>query len=237
MEKAQAALDAYGADPHDEYTSLEKTRDAAQAEFQKASLLGASSKALLEAQSIAGCYDNVARAEASLAQAEDQLRHSEQEAAAAKLLRELFAAVKQEREEQYLKPVRHKTAELYARVSNTPLADIHFERDLALKGMMLGSTLLDSTLSGGESEQLNMLARLALADLLVQGERQLVVLDDSLSVTDPHRFRRFLNIIRDLSQERMQFVIATCDKARYLSLTDAKFIDLEEVRRPSALAL
>jgi ABC-type hemin transport system ATPase subunit len=135
-----------------------------------------------------------------------------------------------------MKPVRQRTAELYARVSNTAVADVRFERALALEGMMLGSTLLSSTLSGGESEQLNMVARLALADLLVQGERQLVILDDSLSVTDPHRFRRFLGIVREFAQERMQFVIATCDKARYLSLTEAKFIDLEEVRRPSALA-
>jgi energy-coupling factor transporter ATP-binding protein EcfA2 len=236
MEKAQAALAAYGTDPHDEYTNLEKTRAAAQTELHNASLLKARSKALLDAQSMAGCYENVARAEASLAEAEDQLRLAEQEAAAAKLLREIFTTVKQEREEQYLKPVRQRTAELYARVSNTAVADVRFERALALEGMMLGSTLLSSTLSGGESEQLNMVARLALADLLVQGERQLVILDDSLSVTDPHRFRRFLGIVREFAQERMQFVIATCDKARYLSLTEAKFIDLEEVRRPSALA-
>ena len=84
-----------------------------------------------------------------------------------------------------------------------------------------------------------MVARLALADELATGERQLVVLDDSLSLTDAVRFARFLAIVEEFSSDRMQFLIMTCDKTdktRYAALRDATLIVLRALRQGIGLA-
>jgi uncharacterized protein YhaN len=99
-------------------------------------------------------------------------------------------------------------------------------RDAATKELVS----IASTLSAGEKEQIYLATRLALADVLASAtnERQLVVIDDALAVTDPARLRRFLAIVDELSRERMQFIIATADASRYTGLTGAVTVDLRK---------
>jgi DNA repair protein SbcC/Rad50 len=91
------------------------------------------------------------------------------------------------------------------------------------------------SMSGGEREQIYLATRLALADVLTQGERQLVVLDDVLVATDSGRFARVMRILEEAAQ-RLQLLILTCHPERYLGLEGARFFDLEGFLRDSAPA-
>lgn len=85
-------------------------------------------------------------------------------------------------------------------------------------------------MSGGEREQIYLAARLALADVLARGERQLVVLDDVLTATDAGRLARVMGVLEEAAQ-RLQVLVLTCHPERYRGLTGANFVDLEAVVR------
>ena len=86
-----------------------------------------------------------------------------------------------------------------------------------------------------EREQIYLATRLALADVLAKGERQLVVLDDVLVATDSGRFARVMRILKETAQ-RLQVLILTCHPERYMGLDGARFFDLEVILRESAQA-
>ena len=88
-------------------------------------------------------------------------------------------------------------------------------RSLQPDGWSGGAAL--KQMSAGEREQIYFATRLALADVLCTGERQVVVFDDPLVDTDADRLSRALALI-DERTDRMQFVILTCHAERYLSL-------------------
>ena len=75
-------------------------------------------------------------------------------------------------------------------------------------------------MSAGEQEQIYFATRLALAEVLSEKERQVLVLDDPLVNTDTHRLARVLELIAEKSA-RLQFVILTCHPGRYLELPNA----------------
>jgi uncharacterized protein YhaN len=81
-------------------------------------------------------------------------------------------------------------------------------------------------LSGGEQEQLYLVARLALAEVLAKHQRQLVVLDDVLNATDSGRLARLLNLMEEVS-DRLQIIILTCHPERYRALEGAEFFELK----------
>jgi uncharacterized protein YhaN len=88
-----------------------------------------------------------------------------------------------------------------------------------------------SNLSGGEQEQLFLIARLALGQVLAASERQLVVLDDVLNATDTGRLSRVLHLLEEAS-DRLQIVILTCHQERYRALDQADFFDLQKRLEP-----
>jgi uncharacterized protein YhaN len=223
-------------DPRPAFERLERRRDAARDEREIASARHAETNARLEVKNASGPYEAFVLAEAEFCELRERLQETEREARAARLLRETLLGVEADREAGILAPVRKRTAELYGRVTAQAPGALHFNSDLTFSGMDVGGVRLLQTLSAGEREQLQMVARLALADLVTGEERQLVILDDTVRDTDPRRFARFLALIQEFSRERMQFVITTCDKARYLGLEGAAFIDLEALRRPLAVA-
>jgi uncharacterized protein YhaN len=85
-------------------------------------------------------------------------------------------------------------------------------------------TLLD--LSGGETEQIHLAVRLALAEVLTGNDRRFLVLDDILTATDTGRLARILSILEEAAQ-RLQLFILTCHPERYRGLSGAEFYDLE----------
>mgnify|MGYP003332804153 FL=1 len=83
-----------------------------------------------------------------------------------------------------------------------------------------------ANLSGGEQEQLFLIIRLALGQVLAKEERQLVVIDDVLNATDTGRLARMLTLLEECA-DRLQIVILTCHPERYRGLAEATFFDLQ----------
>jgi uncharacterized protein YhaN len=75
-------------------------------------------------------------------------------------------------------------------------------------------------MSAGEQEQIYFATRLALAEVVSQNERQVLLLDDPLVNTDVERLARILDLI-DQHSVRLQFVILSCHPDRYAPLHGA----------------
>jgi uncharacterized protein YhaN len=81
------------------------------------------------------------------------------------------------------------------------------------------------SLSGGEREQVHFAVRLALAEVLAQEERPMVVLDDVLVATDRARLERVISVLEEYAS-RMQIVVLTCHPERYERAKSATHIEL-----------
>jgi uncharacterized protein YhaN len=90
-------------------------------------------------------------------------------------------------------------------------------------------------MSAGEQEQIYFATRLALAEVLAEKERQVVVLDDPLVNTDTERLSRVLELVAEKSG-RLQFVILTCHPGRYLELPGAVSKSMEKLVAAEASA-
>jgi uncharacterized protein YhaN len=85
-------------------------------------------------------------------------------------------------------------------------------------GMHGGETGTFEELSGGEREQIGVIARLAYADLLKEaGKPTLVMLDDSLVNCDLDRLAQMKRVIYDAAQ-RHQILLFTCHQELWLDL-------------------
>ncbi len=77
-----------------------------------------------------------------------------------------------------------------------------------------------------------LLARLALAQFLSTGERQLVVLDDALVNSDGTRRSRILDLLADAAADRFQLLILTCHPDMYKELPGKRY-DLASLLIPT----
>ncbi|MEZ5860499.1 MAG: hypothetical protein R3D28_16245 [Geminicoccaceae bacterium] len=87
-----------------------------------------------------------------------------------------------------------------------------------------------SSLSVGTREQLAILVRLAIGDLLVEtrGQSPPLILDDALVYADAVRLARMKTILQQAAA-RQQILVLTCRKEDYLGL-DARYLRLEDCR-------
>jgi uncharacterized protein YhaN len=163
----------------------------------------------------------------SLAIAEERVRQLEADEAAENTrlqaiqrLRAVVDAAKTKVLAGISEPVEERAAALLERIVGRPFAGIRLGDSMELKSVhpegCSGGAPLDQ-MSSGEREQIYFATRLALADVLGNQERQVVVLDDPLVDTDADRLSRALELIHERS-ERLQFVILSCHPERYLSL-------------------
>src|SRR5690606_36576530 len=89
---------------------------------------------------------------------------------------------------------------------------------IARIGMYGSETGSFEELSGGEREQIGVIARLAYADLLKEaGKPTLVMLDDSLVNCDVDRLAQMKRVIYDAAQ-RHQIRLFTCHQELWLDL-------------------
>lgn len=92
------------------------------------------------------------------------------------------------------------------------------------------------SLSIGTREQLAVIARLAIGEILAErhGECPPLILDDALVYADALRLARMKSIL-EAAGERQQIIILTCRKEDYLGL-DARYLTIEECREERATA-
>ncbi|MDR3701073.1 MAG: AAA family ATPase [Candidatus Sulfopaludibacter sp.] len=173
-----------------------------------------------------------------LASAEERVRQLEHDTAMETRRLESIQRLKQVVDEAKVKalagiaaPVEARAAVLLERISGRPLARVHLGDGMALESVQPegsdDSGAVDQ-MSAGEQEQIYFATRLALAEVLAEKERQVVVLDDPLVNTDTERLARVLELIAEKSS-RLQFVILTCHPGRYLELPNAVTKSMEEL--------
>ena len=110
--------------------------------------------------------------------------------------------------------------------------DVHFEvsDSFEILSRRLGSTEVDvADLSTGAKEQLAILIRLALTQIVQVGEPFPVILDDEFAHSDPDRIAMMNNIFSDFGDEQ-QFIMLTCAPEKFSSYKPVKTIDLAALR-------
>lgn len=161
--------------------------------------------------------------------AERTCRRVERQAEAARLLHTTVQAAVTAARERYEAPFR-ETFERLARTLYGGQVDFEFDADLSVARRSFQGVSLDTTqLSGGAREQLSVLTRLAVADLVGGGDAVPVFIDDALGFSDRGRIGR-MNLVLDSLGRDHQIIVLTCDVARFEGVAGADFVPMERVR-------
>ena len=110
--------------------------------------------------------------------------------------------------------------------------DVHFEvsDSFEILSRRMGSTEVDvEDLSTGAKEQLAILIRLALTQIVQVGEPFPVILDDEFAHSDPDRIAMMNNIFSDFGDDQ-QFIMLTCTPEKFTGYNPVKTIDLAALR-------
>jgi len=190
----------------------------------------------LESLSAHGPYSALAQADEEVARLRRELATEEIRVAAIKLLRETVMQCRADVLATVAAPVEAAATRIMQRIAGGRLGRLQlgdgFEPGHVRPELAEGPVPVESV-SGGEREQIYLAARLALAEVLARGERQLVVLDDVLTATDAGRLARVMAVLEEAAQ-RLQILVLTCHPERYRGLEGATFIDLETLVRGAA---
>jgi uncharacterized protein YhaN len=168
-----------------------------------------------------------------LASIAGELRDEEVRTEAVKLLRETIEGCRLEATASIPDQVAGTAASILHNIAGTGFQTIRLSSGLLPFGVSptsVNTAVGLADLSGGEKEQVDFSVRLALAKQLARSERQLLVLDDSMTKTDPVRFEHILRMLQE-STDQLQILILTCNPERYKSLAAAKLHDLERAAK------
>ena len=143
--------------------------------------------------------------------------------AAARLYEVLDTAAREARErlaQPVIERIRPYLADLF------PGSEVWLGEDLDLAGLR-GSDVKEpfDDLSGGAREQLSLLVRIGLAEVLGSSESWPLVLDDALVSTDPDRIRRVQRLLYQASRH-MQILLFTCHGALFDELGPDRRVEL-----------
>jgi uncharacterized protein YhaN len=162
--------------------------------------------------------EQLAEVEGRLEMARRRLDARHGEAAAARLLHEALVEAQRETKDRWLGPVRDRVKP-YLRLihpdSDIVLDETTLEIDrFVRKGV--GEPFKD--LSVGAREQVAVITRLALADILrASGRPSAVILDDALVNTDEGRLER-MHLVLHRAAENLQVLILTCRERDFVQL-------------------
>ncbi|MHB1542464.1 MAG: AAA family ATPase [Steroidobacteraceae bacterium] len=176
-----------------------------------------------------GSYETVQDAGAELEQARVRLERLERQAAAAQRLWEVLSEARKHVVDRLTAPVMQRLKPYLA--SLFPGCELDMGEELGMVGLR-SETLSEpfAELSGGAQEQLALLARLGLAEVLA-GEGTLpLVLDDSLVNTDPERIRRIHRVLFRAA-EKLQVLLLSCHDVLFDGLGAEQVFRLSGSRR------
>ncbi|MCX5496277.1 AAA family ATPase [Kaistia dalseonensis] len=149
---------------------------------------------------------------------EARLKTTTLEAEAARLLADTLAEAQRETKEKWLAPVRERSApylRLIQNESSIVLSEGSFEIERLVRN---GVSEPFAGLSVGAREQIAVITRLALADILREGgQESCIVLDDALVNTDEGRLER-MHLVLHKAAQRQQILILTCRERDFLQL-------------------
>jgi hypothetical protein len=231
---AAERLAAYSDDPRNVLVGLERAERESGTAYEHALAAARACRTQLDTQTNLGSYAQLAAAEERLAQCESDLAAAQRQAAAVAALFKAFERIRAEHVAAVVEPVTIASTRYLTRIAGLHMGNIAIGDGLAPHGLIDAASRLrlaiDGTLSTGEKEQIYLATRLALAEIIAkQRGRQLFVVDDAMTATDPNRLRRFIAILEELSRDRLQVVVTTADRSRYLGVNGAKHVDLARV--------
>lgn len=132
------------------------------------------------------------------------------------LLADTLAATAQDATEQYLAPLTRAMEPALRGLF--PRAQVTLGTDFSITGITRATAEEFDTLSDGTREQIAVLARLGMADLLhTRGQQAMVVLDDALTFSDSGRMEQMFDILTEMSR-RLQIIILTCRSEQFAGL-------------------
>jgi DNA repair exonuclease SbcCD ATPase subunit len=233
LEEATKKLAGFTVDPSEDVARLEKQLLGVNDSAIKALEAEKSAEGGIEAMVARGPYSTMVLADEDVAKLQRELAAEELRVAAVKLLRDTVAECRAAALAAVAAPVEMAATHILQRVAGSRLGRVQlgdtFEPGHVIPELAEGSVSVEQV-SGGEREQIYLATRLALADVLAKGERQLVVLDDVLTATDTGRLARVMGVLEEAAQ-RLQVLILTCHPERYRGLAGANFVDLEAIIR------
>ncbi|MBL4844681.1 MAG: AAA family ATPase [Planctomycetes bacterium] len=187
-------------------------------------------KALFAAAAAKGQFEGLSEATAELDEAEKRLVRLERAARAAQVLWESVGGAYDAAQRKFLAPVVRK-AKPYLQALR-PGTSITMNADLSLDAVVRkGAKEKFGELSGGTREQLSVIVRLALAQVLAEETRALpLILDDTLGWTDDRRFLDMVKILRHAAKD-LQIIVLTCHPERGERFDAKSTIDLDELKR------
>lgn len=160
--------------------------------------------------------EELAETQAAYERAQVELSHKTRRAEAIRLLYESMQAHDQRSREAYLGPLL-RLCEPYLQAILPGCRLAINESTLAIEGLWRGEQLEPFVaLSLGTREQLAIVVRLAVADLMAQrGQSVPLLLDDALTFCDDARFDRMLRLLRR-GASRHQIILLTCHEREFL---------------------
>lgn len=175
-----------------------------------------------------GAADLVETTRVAWEQADHRCRAVEQRADAAALLHHEVGEALAAARRRYETPLREEIERLSRSLYGAP---VHFEfgDDLSVGRRSLGGVTLDTMqLSGGAREQLAVLTRLAVAELVGRGESVPVIIDDALGFSDRGRIGR-MNVVLDTLGRDHQIIVLTCDLDRFDGIVGATVVPMDRI--------
>lgn len=177
-----------------------------------------------------GVAERLEAASARLQRAQRTEERVGRQAQAADTLHRAVQSARDDARRRYEGPYR-ASVESLARTLYGRAVSIEFDEDLSISRRVLDATALDAAqLSGGAREQLAILSRLAVADIIGRGEGVPVVIDDALGFSDTARIHR-MNVVLSQLARTNQIIILTCDPARFDSVPGATVTSMAELQR------
>ncbi|TJY57202.1 hypothetical protein E4T66_17485 [Sinimarinibacterium sp. CAU 1509] len=172
-----------------------------------------------------------AKAESDLAQAE--YGRLMRQAAAAKLLRTTIVEERRKVVDQLTAPVIQRIRPYLSDLF--PGSTLSTGENLEFTGLLSGNVAEPfADLSGGAQEQLSLLTRIGLAEVLAGGGTLPLVLDDALVNTDVERIARIQKALYRAAQGGLQVLLFSCHDVLFDSLGADRVITLATQRRRSA---
>ncbi len=227
----EGKLAEIGEDPQKSLEKLERQFQAQEATEAAARDDENKAEGRLQTLTAEGAYSKLATCDEKLADLNDRIGREKLRMDALRLLHDTVASCKAAAVAAVAAPVERVATRMLARVAGPRLGTIRLTDQFVPAGIQpeaLTEAVELDNLSGGEQEQLFLITRLALGQVLAKNERQLVVLDDVLNATDTGRLARMLTLLEEAA-DSLQIVILTCHPERYRALERAEFFHLSDL--------
>ena len=177
----------------------------------------------IESEGGKGLAERAAVAAEEAIAAEQALARITKEAQTLKLLRDTLEEVRTETSRTYVGPVTARTKRHIERL--LPGSELVFADDLGLAAISRAGSPEDCvSLSRGTQEQLAVLTRLAIADLLREEGRPVsLILDDPLVYADDTRLDLMTEVLTEAAQH-MQVILLTCRERAFRHMVGTRLV-------------